>query len=86
MFFCDVLKTSQKHLKKDVICVTSLRRLEDISKRCLLREVSETSQKHLSQVFLVFQKYVTKIISCDFRRLITISDKEDVGPSETFKK
>ena len=54
--------------------------------RCLFRDVSETSQKHLSQVFLVFQKYATKMISCDFHRLITISDKIDVGPSETFKK
>ena len=39
-----------------------------------------------SQVFLVFRKYVTKMISCDFRRLIAISDKIDVGPSETLKK
>ena len=66
------------------------RYLRDVSKtsqkRCLFRDVSETSQKHLSQVFLVFQKYVTKMISCNFRRLITISDKIDVGPSETLKK
>ena len=55
-------------------------------KRCLFRDVSETSQKHLSQVFLAFQKYFTKMISCDFRRLITISDKIHVGPSETLKK
>ena len=67
---CDAFKTSRTYL----------------SKRCLFREVSETSQKHLSQVFLVFQKYVTKMISCNFRRLITISDKIDVGPSETLKK
>ena len=86
MPFCDVFKTSQKHLKIDVFCATSLRRLEHISKRCLFRDVSETSQKHLSQVFLVFQKYVTKMISCDFRRVITISGKIDVGPSETLKK
>ena len=99
----DISETSQRHLKKDVFFVTSLRRLKNISKkmsfawrlsdvsdisqkRCLFRDVSETSQKHLSQVFLVFQKYVTKMISCDFRRLITISDKIDVGPSETLKK
>ena len=30
--FCDAFKTSQKHLKKDLLCVTSLRRLEHISK------------------------------------------------------
>ena len=33
----------------DVFYVTSLRRLEHISKRCLFREVSETSQKHLKR-------------------------------------
>ena len=84
--FCDVFKMSQKHLKRDVFCVTSLRRLENISKKMSFRDVYETSQKLLSQVFLVFQKYVTKMISCDFRRVITISDKIDVGPSETLKK
>ena len=31
--FCDALKTSQIHLKKDVFFVTSLRRLEHISKK-----------------------------------------------------
>ena len=70
--FCDVFKTFQIHLKKDVFfvtslsiskasqknvfCVMSLRRLEYISKRCLFRDVSETPQKHLSQVFVIFQK------------------------------
>ena len=29
---------------------------------------------------MVFQKYPTKMISCVFRRVITISDKTDVGP------
>ena len=65
-------------------------RLYDVSntsqKRCLFHNVSETSQKHLSQVFLVFRKYITKMFSCDFRRLITIADKIDVGPWETLKK
>ena len=45
--FCDVFKTSQKHLKKDVFCVTSLRRLEHISKKMSfpwrLWDVSKTS-------------------------------------------
>ena len=54
--FCNVFKTSQIHLKKDVFFVTSLIRLKTSQKRCLFRDVSETSQKHLSQVFLVFQK------------------------------
>ena len=31
--FCDVFKTSQIHLKKDVFFVTSLRRLKNISKK-----------------------------------------------------
>ena len=67
---CDVFKTSWAYLKK----------------RYLYRDVSETSQKHLSQLFLVFQKYVIKMVSCYFRRLITVSDKIDVGPSETLRK
>ena len=45
--FCDVFKTSQKHPKKDVFCVTSLRRLRHISKKMSfpwrLWDVSKTS-------------------------------------------
>ena len=45
--FCDVFKTSQKHLKKDVFCVTSLGRLGHISKTMSfpwrLWDVSKTS-------------------------------------------
>ena len=45
--FCNVFKTSQIHLIKDVFCVTSLRRLENISKKMLfpwrLWDVSKTS-------------------------------------------
>ena len=97
----DISETSQKHLKRDVFFVTSLRGLKYISKKMFFCDVfktsqaylkkdvfsvtSETSQKYLLQVFLVFRKYFTKMIWCDFRRLI-ISDKIDVGPSETFKK
>ena len=98
----DISETSQRHLKKDIFFVTSLRRLKNISKkmsfawrlsdvsdisqkRCLFRDVSETSLEHLSQVFLVFQKYVAKMNPYDFRRLITISGKKDEGPSETLK-
>ena len=47
---------------------------------------SETSQKHLTQVFVAFQKYLTKIVSCDFRRVIEISNEIDAGPVETLKK
>ena len=84
--FCDVFKTSQKHLKKDVFCVTSLRRLGHISKKMSfpwrLWDVSKTS---LASIF-GFPKICHNLISCDFRRLIAISDKIDVGPSETLKK
>ena len=34
--FCDAFKTSRKHPKKDLFCVTSLRRLEHISKNMSL--------------------------------------------------
>ena len=81
---------SQRPLRNISKEMSFLWRLKDVSKtsqkRCLFRDVSETSQKHLSQVFLVFQKCATKMISCDFLRVITISDKIDVGPSETLKK
>ena len=67
-----------------MFCVTLLRRLGHISKKMSfpwrLRDVSKP------QVFLVFQKYLTKMVLCNFRRLIKISDKIDVGPSETLKK
>ena len=65
--------------------MTSLRRLEYISKKMSFPWRLWDVSIHLSQVFLVFQ-YVTKMISCDLRRLITISDKIDVRPSETLKK
>ena len=85
--FCDVFKTSQKHLKKDVFCVTSLRRLEHISKKMSfpwrLWDVSKTS---LASIFGFSKIRHTKMISCDFRRVITISDKMDVGLSETLRK
>ena len=77
--FCDVFKTSQNHLKKDVFCVMSLRRLGDISKKM-------SFQWHLWDVSKTSNKYVAKMILCDFCRLITMSDKTDVGPSETLRK
>ena len=83
----DISETSQKHLKRDVFFVTSLRRLKNISKKMSFVWSLWDSQKHLSQVFLVFAKIRhTKMISCDFRRVITISDKIDVGSSETLRK
>ena len=86
----DISETSQKHLKRDVFFVTSQIHFKKdvffVTSLGRLEHISETSQKHLSQVFLFFQKYVTKMISCDFCRLITISDKIDVAPSETLRK
>ena len=85
--FCDIFKTSQIHLKKDVFFVTSLRRLKNISKKMSfpwrLWDVSKTS---LASIFGFSKIRHTKMISCDFRRVITISDKMDVGPSETLRK
>ena len=85
--FRDVFKTSQKHpkknvfktsrtyLKKDVFSVTSVRRLKNIS--C----------KHFWFPKNTSQKYVTMPDNlCDFRRLIIMFDKIDVGLSETLKK
>ena len=45
----DISETSQKHLKSDAFFVTSLRRLKNISKRCLLRNVFKTSQAYLKK-------------------------------------
>ena len=47
-----------------------------------LRDVSKISLASIA----VFQKYSTKMVSCDFRRVITISDKIDVGQLQTPKK
>ena len=40
-------------------------------------DVSETSEKYLPLVFVTFQKYSTKMVSCDFHWVIEIPDKED---------
>ena len=76
--FCDVFKTSKTYLEKNVLSISQ--------KRCIFRDVSGTSQKHLSQVFVIFQKYPTKMVLCDIRKGITISDTIDVRPLETLKK
>ena len=87
-------------ISRDDLFVTSLCRLKYISKkksflwrlydvshiswkRCLS---SETSQKHLSEVFVIFQKHPTKMVLRDFRRVIKISDKTYVTLLETLKK
>ena len=48
-------------------------------KRWLFYDVSETSKKYLLQVFVTFQKYPTKMVSCNFGRIIEITDKQMWG-------
>ena len=45
----DISETSQKHLKRDVFFVTSLRRLKYISNRCFLFDVFKTSRAYLKK-------------------------------------
>ena len=82
--------------------MTSLRRLKTSSKTCLLCDFFKTSRaylrkdvfsvksprrlKNISLKYFWFFKNTSQMISCDFRRVITISDKIDVGPSETLRK
>ena len=79
----DISKTS----KKDVLCVTSLRCLEPISKKMSfpwrLYDVLKTS---LASICDFSKKYPTKMVSCDFRRVITIFEKIDFGLLEKLKK
>ena len=100
--FWDVFKTSQIHLKKDIFFVTSLRRLKTSLKKFLLCDFFKTSRaylrkdvfsvtsprrlKNISLKYFWFFKNTSQMISCDFRRVITISDKIDVRPSETLRK
>ena len=55
-------------------------------KICLSRDVPQTSQSHLLEVFVVSQKHPTKVISCDFGRVIRISNNIDRAPLEALKK
>ena len=48
-------------------------------------DMFKASQQYLSQVIVIFQKYPTKIVSYDFRRVTEVSDKIDVEPLETLK-
>ena len=102
MTFCDVFKTSQIHLKKDVSFVTSLRRLKNISKKMSF-VMSLRALEHISKMMSIpwrlwnvsktslasicnFSKYPAKMVLYDFCRVITIPDKIDVRPLETLKK
>ena len=82
----DISETPQKHLKKDVVCVTSLRLFEHISKNMSipwrLLDVSEISLTSISD----FSKIHPKMALFIFRRVIEVSDKIDVGPLKTPMK
>ena len=66
--------------------MTSLRRPEHISKKISFLWYLWDVSKHLSQVFVIFQKYSTKIVSCDFPRVTETFDKIDVGLLKTLRK
>ena len=59
MSFCDVFKTSQKHLKKDAFCVTSTRRLKNISRKYLWF-FKNTSQKWFCVISVGLLQYLMK--------------------------
>ena len=69
---CDVFKMSRAHLKKDIYS----------NIRAYLWGVSKTSR----QVFVIFQRYPKNMVWCDFRRVITMSDKIQKVSLETRKK
>ena len=69
VFFFDDYNTSQIHLKKDAFYVTSLRRLEHVSKICLFCDVSETSLKYIRQVFVTFHKKWFVLFSVELLKL-----------------
>ena len=89
-----------KYISKNVsFFAMSVRRLKNISKRCLLCDIFKTSRAYLKKdVFSVTCLRRLKNISCkylwfiknirryDFRRVIIISNKIDLGPLETLTK
>ena len=86
----DFFVTSLRPIKEIPKKMSFVRRLCDVScicqKRCLFRDISETSQKHLSQVFMILQKYPTIMVLCDFHRVTETFDKIRVEPLEILNK
>ena len=74
----DISKISQKHLKSDQFFCEIFKAFQIHLKKDI-HDVSEKSPKYILQVFASYQKYLTKIVSSDFRRAIEISDKIDAG-------
>ena len=70
----DISETSQKHLKRDVFFVTSLRRLKYISKKMFFCDVFKTSQAYLKKdVFSVTSlrrlKNISRMYFCFFKNM-----------------
>ena len=86
----DFFVTSLRPIKEIPKKMSFVRRLCDVScicqKRCLFRDISETSQKHLSQVFMILQKYPTIMVLRDSHRVTETFDKIRVGPLEMLNK
>ena len=59
--------TSQKHLKRDVFFVTSLRRLKYVSKKMSFCDVFKTSQIHLKNIFILSKISLESI--CDYSKI-----------------
>ena len=55
--------------------MTTLRRLEHFSKKISIPWRLSDVSKYLWQVFEIFQKYPTKMVLCDFRKVTEVSDK-----------
>ena len=60
----DVFKTSQIHLKKDIFCVTSLIRLEHISKKDVFSVTSLRRLKNISRKYFWFFKNTSQKWFC----------------------
>ena len=63
--------------------MTCLRISDTSQKDIYLRYIS---QKYLLQVFVTFQKYLTKMVSCDVPKVIEIADEIDIRPLKMLKK
>ena len=77
MMLCDVLKTSQIHLPKDVLFMTSSRVSKTSQKRCLLWDVFKTSREYIkkyvfSETSLRRHNSITSLASiCGFSKILS---------------
>ena len=82
--FCNFFKMSQRHFNKDVVCVMSLRGLWNISKKMSIPWHLWDISKHFLQVFVIFQKYSTRMVSCDFWRVAEIFGYNQIKSNAFF--